>query len=38
MSFVEAPLGGGNKKLTNNPMNQGRVMAQLTRAGQVITT
>jgi hypothetical protein len=30
MSSAEALLGGGNEKLTNNLMNQGRVMAQLT--------
>jgi hypothetical protein len=30
MRSAEAPLGGGNEKLTHNPMNQSRVMAQLT--------
>jgi hypothetical protein len=30
MSSAKASLGGGNEKLTNNPMNQSRVMAQLT--------
>jgi hypothetical protein len=31
MNIIGPPeTGGGNEKLTSNPMNQGRVMAQLT--------